>query len=138
MGALCTQDVGSGCDSRAVSAHDENGCDLDFSGVRDWFGDYLGEELSCAVRAPTEDRLDSSAFYFGGILSPATEGPAASEGRVWFALGDGLITLFDHDFVSARASYVADVGFHQLSLRFRGFALIVSAGPPPASQTPAR
>jgi hypothetical protein len=115
-----------------MGAHDEDGCDLDFAGVSEWISEYLGEELSCAVRAPSDERIDSSAFHFAGVVAQPRDAPPESEHRIWVAVGNGLITLLDSDFVSARAHYAQDVDIHSLYVRCQGFALLVSAGPPPA------
>ena len=114
-----------------MGAHDEDGCDLDFAGVNEWIADYLGEHLSCAVRAPGDDRLDSSAFYFGGLVRRSPDAPGPNEHLTSFLIGEGRIDLLATDFVLGRASYQSDIDIHSLYAQFRGFALLVSAGPPP-------
>ena len=117
-----------------MGAHDEDGCDLDFAGVAEWIADYLGEDSSCAVRAPGDDRVDSSAFYFGGLVKRSPDAVPPNEQFTSFLIGDGRIDLLAADFVLGRASYQSDIDIHSLYAQFRGFAFLVSAGSPPTAR----
>jgi hypothetical protein len=116
-----------------MGAHDEDGCDLDFAGVAEWIADYHGEDLSCAVRASGDDRVDSSALYYSGLVKKSPDA-APPEQITSFLIGNGRIDLLATDFVLGRASYQSDIDIHSLYAQFRGFALLVSAGAPPTGR----
>lgn len=120
------------CHSQRVGEHDSEGAALDFEGVRRWLLSYTGEKLSCAVTGPGNDGIDRSAFYFGGVVGPLPDGPDSNEHAIFLKVGDeGSICVLDADFVRASARYDEDVEIHSLNISFRGFMLLVSAGPPP-------